>query len=386
MSQEIQDVIVIGGGVGGAASALRAAQYNLKVTWIMGDRETARASRGKYVHILDNMIGMHPGVLLPKIQKALKDYPEAAEHLESQALTIGTQDLIESTEERIEEGYAERTTLIHDRAISTKRDGDEYTVELGNGESVRGAAVVLSTGVMDMQPQVKKTSKSGRELDGIKWIFPWANFGRLLYCIRCEGHMTHKLPAVVIGSNEVTAQIAMMLHERYAVDIVLMTNGEELAVSDDTRKLLEHYGASVKTERIVDIYDVPEGSSPKDRVGKKGESLYGLVLEGGERVEASFAMVAMGLHRVYNDLAIALGAELEDGDLPDERKHVLIEDHSSETSVRGLFCVGDMGKRRDGGPLMKQVYTAQEYAVRAIDTVERRIRSAKRKKVLAQAD
>ena len=52
----------------------------------------------------------------------------------------------------------------------------------------------------------------------------------------------------------------------------------------------------------------------------------------------------------------------------------------------GLFCVGDMAKRRDGGPLMKQVYTAQEYAVRAVDTLERRARAERRRRLLASLD
>lgn len=41
------------------------------------------------------------------------------------------------------------------------------------------------------------------------------------------------------------------------------------------------------------------------------------------------------------------------------------------------YAVGDMANREDE-PLMKQVYTAQEYAVRAVDTIDHRRRKKMR--------
>lgn len=49
-----------------------------------------------------------------------------------------------------------------------------------------------------------------------------------------------------------------------------------------------------------------------------------------------------------------------------------------------MVAVGDMVKRRDGEPVVKQVYTAQEYAVRAVDTVDRRMRAAARSVALGE--
>jgi thioredoxin reductase len=85
---------------------------------------------------------------------------------------------------------------------------------------------------------------------------------------------------------------------------------------------------------------------------------------------------------VYNDLARQLGATLMDEDHPIEERHVRI-DHRGQTDVRGLFAIGDMAKRPDE-PVMKQVYTCQEYAVRAVDTVDRRRRSRERRRILGQ--
>jgi thioredoxin reductase len=94
-------------------------------------------------------------------------------------------------------------------------------------------------------------------------------------------------------------------------------------------------------------------------------------------------MVAMGLHRVYNDLARQLGAELDAADGPDEVRHVLVEDATSETSVRGPFAVGDMSRHRGGTSSLKQVYSAQECAVRAVQAIDRCERAARRARLLA---
>jgi len=94
-------------------------------------------------------------------------------------------------------------------------------------------------------------------------------------------------------------------------------------------------------------------------------------------------MVAMGLHRVYNDLARQLGAEIDAADGPEDVRHVLVDDATSETSVRGLFAVGDMSRHRGGTPSLKQIYTAQEYAVRAVQAIDRRERAARRARVLS---
>ncbi len=54
----IYEVVIIGGGIAVAASALRAVQYGLRVTWIIGDKYTAKRSRSQWVMNVDNMIGV----------------------------------------------------------------------------------------------------------------------------------------------------------------------------------------------------------------------------------------------------------------------------------------------------------------------------------------
>jgi thioredoxin reductase (NADPH) len=356
------DVIVIGGGVGGAAAALRAAQYSLRVAWIRGDRETARRSRGRWVADVDNMIGLHDGIVRGSILRQLRkpQFAEARAVIESKRTPISVKAITDNTLQRIRADFPAQVAVIDLRADrAERRDDGSFAVTAGE-RTVRGAAVVLSTGVMDRQPHILKAGKEGVE-DDIKWVYPWANREQLLYCIRCEGHLAREQAVAVIGHSDAAASVAAMMFERYRVPLRMVTNGEAPAWGEQRDRLLNAYGAEVHTARIVDV----EG----DKAGMRA-----IVLEDGARIEVVYALVSLGIHVVYNDLAIQLGASLEGGEVPASEQHVII-DRRAETDVRGLFVVGDMARRRDE-PVMKQIYTAQEYAVRAVDAIDARRRAA----------
>ncbi len=388
------DLIIIGGGIGGSAAALRAAQYHMRGAWLMGNRKSAKASRGKYVYNIDNMIGVHPDIMLEKVKKSLKkkEFDNARKKLEKSDFVIGTNDIIDNARARIEAQFGEQMQIISDEIavnISRKGDSGPFTVTTDSGRTLIGQTVMLSTGVMDRLPMVKKKMRSGKITDDINWVFPHSNLERLLYCIRCEGHLVRSRPTAVIGHQESAAQVALMLRERYGSPIHILTNGETPTFTEDSARLLAMDGIEIHQARIVDLFNEPpemrdlppDGTRPRVR---KGSDLHGIALEDGSEIPVRYALVALGLYRVYNDLARMAGAELEAGDMEDDQRHVLVDDIGSETSVPGLYAVGDMAKRRDGGPSMKQIYTAQEYAVRAVDTIDWNLRRARRVARLAQ--
>ncbi len=369
-------MIVVGGGIGGSAAALRAAQHGLTVAWVRGDMGSARASRARYVFDVDNMIGVSGGIVQRKALQLLSG-PEHAAAREALARThfhVGIPEIVEDVTLRLTADFADVATLLDEKAVAARREDAGFVVETDRGQRLRGGAVILSTGVMDRQPSVKLTTRSGKVVDDIRWIYPWANAESLLYCILCEGHLVRGTPVAVFGASDAAAQVALLLHERYGVAVTLLGNGEALEAKPETRRLLDAYGVEFHVARLVEILD--------GAAGRKGESLRGFRLEDGTEVEARFGMIAMGLHRVYNDLARQLGAELDAADGPVEVRHVLVDDATSETSVRGLFAVGDMSRHRGSTPSLKQIYTAQEYAVRAVQTIDRRERAARRARVL----
>ena len=362
------DIIIVGGGIGGSASALRAVQYDLNVCWFYGDKQTSKASRSKWIYNIDNMVGFHEGIVKGELLKAFKspDDDELRKRINETHIHISGTAILNNTRERIESGYPDNINIIDSAAVSASREDELFIISDGEFEA-RSEYVILATGVMDEQPHVMK-ERGGETVDSTKWIYPFANRETILYCIRCEGHLSREDNIAVIGSGKSAEQLSLMLHERYGIQVTILTNGEKLNSDDDTKKLLSEYGISVYTQRITEA------------VGEKDGQLRRFVLADGGEVEVKFALVALGLHKVYNDLLIQLGAELDDEGLSEDKRHVKV-DRRAETSVRNLFAVGDMAKR-DDEIVMKQIYTAQEYAVRAVDSIDYRIRSKNRKKLL----
>jgi len=368
MNGEQYDLIIVGGGIGGSAAALRAVQYNLNVCWFYGDKQTSKSSRSKWIFNIDNMLGFHEGILKSELLKTFKspEDDDLRERISETHVHITGSAVLKNARQRIESDYSDNIDIIDKAALSAKREAELFLISDGEFEA-SSEHVIFATGVMDKQPHVMK-EHGGDIVDSTKWIYPFANRETILYCIRCEGHLTREDSAAVIGSGKAAEQLSFMLHERYGIKVSILTNGEELNSDDDTKKLLSEYEIGIHTKRISDVS------------GEKGGQLRRFVLADGEVVEVRFALVALGLHRVYNDLLIQLGAELDDEGLSDEIRHIRVNKRS-ETSIPNIFAVGDMAKRAEE-VVMKQIYTAQEYAVRALDTIDHRRRMNRRKDIL----
>ena len=368
---EKYNTIIVGGGIGGSAAALRAAQNGQKALWLLGNKQTRTRSRSQWVMNLDNIIGYHEDIIKSQVLKTLKrgKYLDAAELVAGEHYHINNRTIIQNTVERIQKDYP-LVVLVEEEAVKLVKDGERFVVGTLT-QSFSGTAVVLATGVMDEQPQIRKMGKTGGIEQSPKWIYPFANREQILYCIRCEGHLTKDEAVAVIGFNEVVAELAMMLYERYGNKVYILTNGAELQVSQNRQKILDHYDIKIVTEPIADF--LSEGV----------KQLHGFIYEDHATVEVKFALVSLGLYRVYNGLARRVGARLMDEELPKEKRPVWIN-HKGETSIPNLFVVGDAAKREDE-PMMKQVYTAQEYAVRAVDVIDTRRRKRMREKVLADS-
>jgi len=365
------ELIIIGGGIAGAAAALRAAQNHLRTIWILGDAGTRKASRAAYVRNIDNMIGVHPDIVRGKVLKSLsRDHPVAARIVEEAHMHISTSDLVENARERIVRDFAGMVTEVAERVIQVRQDGALLSVEIPSETRYVAPAVILATGVSDRQPVVHR-QKGDRTLAGIHWLFPFANQETLLYCIRCEGHMTHGRTVAVIGAGATAAEVSLMIRERYDAPVTLLTAGEEPTWGERRQRLLAAMDVEVVAGRLVDV-----------RGQDKGATLRGFTVEGGRNIDVELAFVVMGLYRVAHRIVQGLGVDLEENDLPEEERHVLV-DADSETSVGGLFAVGDM-TRHSHRPIMKQVYTAQEYAVRAVDKVDARRRQGQRRRLLGE--
>ena len=167
------DVVIIGGGIGGAAAALRAAQNGMNAFWFLGYKKTRKQSRSQWVVNLDNIVGFHEDIIKNQTIKTLQKHKqeEAAILLENQHYHINNRMLIQNTIQRIETNFPE-FKIIDDKVESLKNNENGFEITY-NDETVFADAVILSTGVMDEQPRIKKQDKKGEWLESPKWIYPF---------------------------------------------------------------------------------------------------------------------------------------------------------------------------------------------------------------------
>jgi thioredoxin reductase (NADPH) len=299
---------------------LRAVLNHLRTLVFLGDADATRRSRAAWVGEVENIPGMFD---------------------KKRPITKTTREVIQFIGKH--ENLKKRLTTVKRSATSIRKQDGWFEISDGD-QTHRARFVVLCTGTMDAQPEIGES---------IEPVFPFANRGDLLYCVRCDGHKTAGKPCAVIGHRAVAGRIAVLLKERYDLPRVdVLTHGRPFEGDDPLRGLLERYGIAVHTGEIAEILGDPKKGLRGFRVGEK-------------TVEVPRAVVAMG-SIVYNDLARQLGARLADDE------HV-ITDERGETSVPGLYAAGDLvhGEK-------KQVYTAWDTAVDAVDSIDFRIRQLKR--------
>lgn len=323
-TEKIFDVAIIGAGGAGQMAILRAALNQLDTLAFLGDAKSAKRSRHTWVHDVENIPGMfekkRPITATTKeVLKFITDRPELNSKLET-----------------VKQSVTQITKT--DAGFQLKTQDKNYSARY----------VVLCTGTMDIQPLIQGSMEP---------IFPYANRGEILYCIRCDGHKTIGQSVAVLGHSTNAGWIAVMLKERYHnPKLWVLSNGRPFEGSMEIRGLLEKYDIPILEESIQEILGDPK------------EKLAGFQV-GATQVPATMAFAALG-SIVYNELATQLGVKLN------EREHILTNE-KCETSIPGFYAAGDLvaGKK-------KQVYTSWDMAVDAIDDIDGKIRQARREKLL----
>lgn len=323
------DVAVIGAGGAGAMAYLRAVLNCNHTALFQGDADTTRRGRATWVAEVDNIPGMH-GIKNPitsstrstikwiESQETLAPYSHLYRGKVVKIETIGTAD-----------APLFRLTYIQKKA--------EHQLIARN--------VILATGVMDVQPEIQGS---------IEPVFPYANRGDLLYCLRCDGHRTIGKKLSVMGSTATAVHIGVLLAERYGHDeIQILTHGKQPDYSEEVQQMIKSHNMTVHTSEITGLLGDPK------------VALEGFALADGSQVMTDSCMVAMGTI-VYNELIKELGAELA----ADDR---VVVNAQFETSISGIYAIGDLV----AGARM-QIYTAWDEAVTAAEAVDRRVRALKR--------
>jgi thioredoxin reductase (NADPH) len=325
MKDKIYQIAVIGGGAAGVMASLRGVLNNDEVLFFPGSSKDRKKSRANWVRRVENMPGYH------QYEKSI---------IEPNKLTI---DWLSHCE------FKDKFIHMPEKGVKQiiKKDDGNFEVVDNYGDVFLCQYVVLCTGIMDRQPN----------FDGsIKPIFPYANTQSADYCLRCDGHHTLGKDTSIIGNGAAAAWVAIMLFERYQnPSMTILTNGETPDFDDDVKVLMKLYNIKVVKEKIIEI------------IGNKKEGeLKGFKVVGDREIPSQFAFISLGTI-VYNELAVALGANI------DKRGYILANEKGL-TNIENFYVAGDIKAN-----IKKQIYTAWDSAVDALDDINSKIRLDKRK-------
>jgi thioredoxin reductase len=210
------------------------------------------------------------------------------------------------------------------RVLGLERIGPRFRVALEGGGVVDARSVVLTTGMVDVPPEVP----GYREL-----------WGKALFqCPYCHGWEIQDRPWGVHATTEALVDFGAFL-TGWTRDVVVFTEGA-FAVPAEKRALLERAGVRLEERRIRRL--IP---------GADGHTLEAVELEDGTRVprEFLFARPPQRQTALVQRLGLAL----------DEQGYVKVN-AQRETSIPGIFAGGDLTT-----PMQGAIMAAAEGAIAA---------------------
>ena len=269
----MEDCIVIGGGPAGVTAAIYLARFHLSVRVF-----DAGQSRVTWIPRTHNHAGYPGGI----------PGTELLDRMRAQAAEFGV---------HVEEGLIERLDSIE----------EGFEARLATGETVRGRAVLLATGVVNNGPPISP------ELHDLAMAR-----GLLRYCPICDGFEVTDKRVGVIGNRTHGFKEAVFLRT-YTKDVTLIAPDTDLELSEEERAKLDELG--------IEAVGGPCASLRID-----GDRIVAPTPKG----ELSFDSIYPALGSVIrSELAMALGAKgSSDGCL-------VVDDHQ-RTSIPGLYAAGDV--------------------------------------------
>jgi thioredoxin reductase (NADPH) len=277
-SEDMYDVIVIGGGPAGVTAAIYAARADLKT--LVLDKGLTAGALG-----MTGKIANYPGVA-GEIGGA-----ELLERMRSQAQSFGAH-------------------LVQDKVLTTSLRGEIKEVSGGKG-TYYGRGVIIATGSMGRTQTVRGEEKLvGRGVS---------------YCATCDGAFFRDREVVVAGNNDEAVEEALFL-TRFASRVHLLVQTPDLKASPElTEEISKH-------PKVL----VYPGTRLREVVGQQRvEGVRAASREGGDQ-EMAVAGVFIYLQG-GKPITDFLGDQL-----PTTETGCLTVDEVMQTSLPGVFAVGDV--------------------------------------------
>ncbi|MBN9025891.1 MAG: NAD(P)/FAD-dependent oxidoreductase [Rhizobiales bacterium] len=269
------DAIIIGGSYAGLSAAMQLARAGRSVCVV--DSDTPRNRFAAASHGFFGQDGAAPRAMIAQAREKLLAYPNV--HF------VGG-------------------TAIHAHAIP-----DGFAVDLGMGETLQAAKLVLAFGVVDELPDIPGLAG--------KW-------GKsVLHCPYCHGYEFKGRRLGALNVMEKSVHQALMLPDWGPTTFFL--NGGAMPDAD-TLGQLQHRNVAIEPARVVAL----EGTETE---------LSGLRLEDG-RVVALDAIFTGSRTRMASPIAEQLGCAFEEGILGP----VILTDAMKMTTVPGVYAAGDIAR------------------------------------------
>lgn len=269
----MDDVIIVGAGPAGLSAALVLGRIRRRVLVI--DSREPRNAPSSASHSFFTQDGTPPSEILRIGREQLRPY---------------------------------EVEVLDAEAADAFREGEAFTVVLGDGSRRNARRLLLATGVVDPLPAIEGL----RELWGKS----------VLHCAYCHGWEVRDQPLAVYANGDSAAEIVALVR-CLSRDVVLCTDGP--ADLGDDRALLDRNGIPIHEERIV-------------RVDGKDGQLERIVFADGTGLPRR-ALFLPTLPRQHSDLPERLGCELTEIGLVKVNADGL-------TTVPGVYAAGDLALRR----------------------------------------
>ncbi|KMJ60335.1 pyridine nucleotide-disulfide oxidoreductase [Bacillus sp. LL01] len=269
----VYDCIIIGGGIAGMQAAIQLGRYQHKV--LVLDDNNGRSSICQCYH---NLLGWPEGVSGEKLRSLGKAH----------ALRMGVQ---------FEEQRVETVGMLDELFFATTTTSQQFT----------GKRLLLATGIKDNIPPFPA-------------LMPC--LGKSVFvCPDCDGYEILGRQSLVIGSGNAGASMALTL--THWTDALTFINHGKGEIDSNTKEKLEKRGIPIISSAINEIL--------------ADNSLFlGVTLESGERINSSYAFLALGGNSPKTELALQLGVGL------DKNKHILVDPRTKMTNVENVWAAGDI--------------------------------------------
>ena len=266
------DVIIIGGSFAGLSAAMQLARARRQV--LLVDAARPRNRYAAHAHGFLGQDGVPPQEIVANARAQLARYPTVS--------------------------------FLDGEAIQALAQDGGFAVVMAGGEQVRGARLILATGMRDELPP----------LPGLQ-----ARWGQtVLHCPYCHGFEVAGEPLGVLAAHPMSVHQAMLLPDWGPT--TYFTQGQFEPSPEDARHLGAR-GVHVERTPVVALL----GDAP---------ALTGVVLADGRELPLRALFVASRVH-MASPLAGQLGCEFDEGPLGP----VIRVDDMKQTTVPGVFAAGD---------------------------------------------